>query len=105
MSKRRSFQDVLTDIDDGSLHEQLTELWPKVVQAVKDTNKPGELTIKLTAKLDRGTMLVVASKVTTKLPAPATNPTLFYTDEEGNTTRHDPKQQTLKMVTPIKPQA
>lgn len=105
MAKTRDFQDILTDLDDGRVHEQLGELWRKVVQAVKETNKPAELTLKLTAKLERGTMVVVVPKVSSKLPAPATSPTLFYTDDEGNVHRNDPKQQTLKIVTPIKPQA
>lgn len=101
--KRRDFQDMLTDLDDGKVHEQLTELWPKVVQAVRDCNKPGALTLTLHVKLDRGTMAVVAAKVTTKMPAPSMSATLFYTDEEGNTTRNDPKQLPLKNVTAIKP--
>ena len=101
-TKRRDFQDVLTDIDDGRLHDQLTELWPKVVKAVRETNKPGSLTLTLTAKLDRGVMCVVAPKVSTKMPAPAVSPSIFYSDEEGNVTKHDPKQLPLKNVTPIK---
>lgn len=104
MAKTRDFQDVLTDLDDGEVHRQLTELWPQVVRAVRETNKVGAMTLTLTAKLERGTMVVVVPKVTTKMPAPATGPTLFYTDEEGNLTRNDPKQQTLKVVTQIKPQ-
>lgn len=96
--KRQDFQDVLTDLDEGRLHEQLTALWPAVVKAVRENNKPGSLTLTLTATNDTGRMVVVASKVTTKLPAPATQPTIFYTDEEGNISRHDPKQQTLKVV-------
>jgi hypothetical protein len=105
MPKIRDFQDVLTDLDDGKVHEQLTKLWPEVVRAVRETNKAGTITLQLTAKLERGTMVVVVPKVTTKLPAPATSPTLFYTDEEGNVHRNDPKQLPLKNVTALKPQA
>jgi hypothetical protein len=101
MSKRIAFQDILTDLDDGKLHEQLTELWPQVVKAVRETNKPGALTVTLHAKLDRGQMVIVNPKVVTKMPAPATGPTIFYSDEEGNTTRNDPKQQVLRNVTPL----
>lgn len=108
MPKATDFQDLLTDIDDGKLHTQLTELWPRVVKAVRETNKPGSLTITLNAKLDRGTMVVVTPKVSTKMPAPATGASIFYSDEEGNLSKHDPKQLPLKNVTPIgggKPQA
>jgi hypothetical protein len=103
--KRRDFHDVLTDLNDGHVHEQLTALWAEVVKKVREVNKPGELTIKLSAKRERGSMLRVDAKVTTKLPAPATGPTLFYTDEEGNTTRNDPKQMPLRNVSALKPQA
>jgi hypothetical protein len=96
----RDFQDVLTDLDEGRVHEQLTALWPAVVKAVRETNKVGSLTLTLTAKLERGTMVVVVPTVATKMPAPATGPTLFYTDEEGNLTRDDPKQIPLKVVAP-----
>lgn len=103
MPKTRDFQDVLTDLDDGRVHEQLTKIWPEVVRAVRETNKPGSLTLTLHAKVERGTMVVVVPKVTTKLPAPGVSPTLFYTDEEGNVHRNDPKQLPLKNVTALKP--
>lgn len=99
----RDFQDVLTDLDDGRVHEQLTELWPQVVRAVRETNKPGALTLTLALKYDRGAMIVVTPKVTTKMPAPSTSPTLFYADDEGNLTRNDPKQIPLKVLNPPTP--
>lgn len=86
---------VLGDIDDGALLQQLTALWPEVVKAVRATNQPGSLTLTLSAKMDRGVMVVVAAKVATKLPAPAIGTSLFFSDDAGNLTRHDPKQQTL----------
>lgn len=101
MSKKISFVDLLSDLDDSKLVEQLTELWPKIVRTVRETNKAGSLTLTLTADLERGSMIVVSSKVTSKLPTPATSPTIFYSDEDGNTTRHDPKQMPLRNVTPI----
>jgi hypothetical protein len=100
--KRRDFQDILTDLDNGRVHEQLSEIWPRVVKAVRENNAPGSITLTLTAKLDRGAMAVVASKITTKMPHPSAASTLFYSDEEGNLSKNDPKQLPLKNVTPIK---
>lgn len=102
--KSRDFQDVLTDIDSGRLHEQLTALWPEVVKASRDTNKPASLTLTLTVTPGSGPMVSVSPKVSTKRPAPAASAQLFYTDDFGNATKDDPRQQKLKVVepTPIK---
>lgn len=102
--KPRDWIDVITDIDGGRLHEQLTQLWPEVVKASRDTNKPASLTLTLTVTPGSGPMVSVAPKVSTKRPAPAASAQLFYTDEHGNATKDDPRQQKLKVVepTPIK---
>lgn len=105
MSKdpRRSFQDVLTDMDDGRLHEQLTDLLPKVVAAVKEANKPGSLTLTLSIAPEAGSAVVMNAKVSSKLPAPGVSPTFFYSDDKGNPHRNDPKQQQLKLAAPVTP--
>lgn len=102
MSKeaRRSFQDVLTDLDDGRLHDQLTALLPKVVKAVKDANKSGSLTLTLHITPDAGSTVIMNAKVSTKLPAPGSSPTLFFSDEKGNPHKNDPTQLPLRAVTP-----
>lgn len=93
---------MLQEIDDGRLHEQLTELWPSVVKKVIETNKPATLTLTLSVSSDGGRMVIVAPKVTTKMPTKTASAALFYTDEDGATYRNDPKQMPLKNVTPIK---
>ena|SRR5882672_4032535 len=100
--KLRDFVEVLEDIDDSRLVQQLTQELAKLVRSVRETNKAGSLSLTLTAKLERGTMIVLSPKVKTTLPAPAIGPTLFYSDEVGNTTRNDPKQMNLKVVVPMK---
>jgi hypothetical protein len=96
--KRRAFQDVLTDLDDGRIHEQLTAQLPKIIQAVRDTNRPGALNLTLNVKLDAKNMVHVSAKVSSKMPQPSLGSTLFYTDDEGHPHLHDPRQQVLKVV-------
>ena len=50
MSREREFMDVLTDLSDGSLHQQLTDALPEVVQAVKATRRAGKLSLTLDIK-------------------------------------------------------
>lgn len=101
--KRRDFQDVLTDLDNGQFHEQLSELWPKLVKAVLETHKAGTLTISLSVSTDSDRTVLVKPKVSTKVPTKSTHESVFFTDEEGGTHRHDPRQQTLTVVQMPKP--
>ena len=104
LKKDRDFCDVLTDLDDGAVHQQATDELGSLIRAALDTNKGGSMTITLTAKPDRKGMVCVTSKIATRLPAPSTNATMFFTDDVGNVHRNDPRQLPLKAVapTPIK---
>lgn len=99
----REFLDVLTDLDDGKVHAQLTRMLPELVKAVMDTGKSGSLSLTIKVKRENR-MLLVTSDVKTKLPQPATESTLFYATEEGVLRRDDPKQPALRHV-PMNPPA
>ena len=100
MSKGQDFQDFLTTIDDGRLHEQLTATLPRLVKQVRETNKVGELTIKLKFKPEGGGTMLVTPSVSVKVPAPAVNGSVLWTDEDGNTFDRDPKQLPLRAIDP-----
>lgn len=100
----RPFADFLREHDRGRTHEDLSEALHELVQAVKDTGKAGAvvLTVKV-APLgkDSTDQLKVTSAVTTKKPASEPRPVIFFTDTDGNLTRHDPNQlafESLKAV-------
>jgi hypothetical protein len=95
----RDFQDILTDLDDGKVHAQLTENIMKVVRAVAETGKAGELTLNLKFKREKRMTRVIAD-VKTKLPQPATEATLFFQTDDGDLRREDPRQQKLRHVAP-----
>lgn len=102
-ARRRDFQDVLTDIDEGRFHEQLTEVWPRVVKACLETRKAGSLTITLAVETDSDRTVLVKPKCSTKMPTKGAHASIFFTDEEGGTHKNDPKQQTFKVVQMPKP--
>lgn len=103
--KRRDFQDVLTDLDNGDFHAQLTELLPRVVKAVLETHKAGSITITLGITTDSDRTVLVKPKVSTKMPTKSTHETVLFSDEEGGVHRHDPRQQAFKVVQMPKPNA
>ena len=98
----RSFQDVLTDLDEGKVHEQLTAQLPDLVKRVMETGKAGTITLTLRVKKENR-MAVVNADVKVKLPAPATDSTLFYATEDGVLRRDDPKQPVLRNVSMTPP--
>ena len=93
----REFIDILTDLDDGNVNIQLTKLLPEVVRAVMETQKSGSLTLTLNVKPEKR-MAVVKADIKTKIPAPANEATIFFTTEEGDLRRDDPRQQVLRNV-------
>lgn len=94
---KRDFQDVLTDLDSGELHRQLTEELAIVVAACRGTRKAGTLTLKISVKPE-GEKMIVGGEVTTKVPKGATMATMFFASDDGQLTRDDPRQLPLKHV-------
>jgi hypothetical protein len=91
----RDFQDILTDLDEGRVHSHLTEHLRRVVSAVMETGKVGALTLKVNVRRENR-MAVVAAAITTKIPQPPTESTVFFTTVDGDLRREDPLQPVLK---------
>jgi hypothetical protein len=99
----RDFQDVLTDLDDGQLHEELTRQLREVVRACRAAKQPGALTLKINIRPEGEKQLVVNAKVTPTIPAIKPNMTMFFASPDGDLLKDDPKQLPLKHV-PMKPE-
>ena len=74
----------------------------QLVDAVRDTNKAGEITIKLTVTPSgwkRGTGLPnqvdVEPKISTKIPKPNMGKSIFFLDDNNKLTRNDPDQEEM----------
>lgn len=93
----RPFDEFLREHRRGaSLHEAGLAL-QQLVEAVEDTGKGGSLTIKFTLAPDKkyGTAVEVSDEITTKLPLPDKDSSLFFMDGSHNLVRHDPRQMTI----------
>lgn len=99
---QKSFDDLITDLDDGELRNRLTEELQQVVRGVRRSNLAGSLILKLSVKPD-GRAILIIPQVTTKIPTAKSNSTLFYDTEDGDLSRNDPKQLTLRTVAPKPP--
>lgn len=93
----RDFQDVLTDIDEGRLHAQLTNQLAELVRACVATKKSGALTLTMNVK-EEGNVMVVGGSVKLKLPQPAAGASVFYATEDGDLRRDNPRQPVLRNV-------
>jgi hypothetical protein len=87
----RPFADFVREQRKGLLHDELSDELARVVQQV---DKPGEVTLKLTVS-PQGDMVSVKDAVITKLPKPDRPPALYFTDDDGNLSRHNPAQPEL----------
>src|SRR5262245_28944212 len=93
----RPFTDVLRDIRKGRVVEAASEELAEVVRGVLDTNKPGELTLKLSVKPQgKGdNAVIVGAKLAAKVPQADLPDALFFADLDGDLLRDDPTQQRM----------
>lgn len=94
---RRDFQDILTDLEEGQFHADLTTSFPELIRKVQEANLVGTLTITLKVK-PRGRQVDIIPSFTAKAPTRKTDPSVFFVDDEGTVTRSDPKQLPLRMA-------
>lgn len=83
---------VLQQIAKGAAHQKLSEELADLVVAVGEFQKKGTLTITISVEPTKGTeTLTVSATHAVKAPQ-ATEASIFFFDESGNLTRHDPRQ-------------
>lgn len=94
----REFGEILVDLDDGQVHERLTQKLRDVVQGARDAQLAGKLTLTLTITPE-GRQFIITPKITTNIPTPKTGVSMFFADNDGTLTKSDPKQIELRNVT------
>lgn len=97
MSKRRSFLATIADLRAGRTQDELTEELGRLVQAVADTGKAGELTIKLKIKpaAKDSHLIHIADEIIVKAPKMDRASTLMFASE-GSLTLDDPHSKVDK---------
>lgn len=100
----RPFFDTARDIRRGQFLEDCTDELHKVVEAVEETGKPAKLVIEIAVKPGSKTQgaMIIADKITAKLPSLAVGETILFVTTENNLVATDPRQKPLdlKEVTP-----
>lgn len=85
--------DTLRDLRDGRFLDDLSTELNELVRAVRETDKAGEITIKLIVKPVNNDATSVTVTDTLKVKEPKLQrATLFFTTPESNLSRRDPRQ-------------
>ena len=100
MPRERRFTDTLGDIREGAVVDDLTLQLRDLVQRVRETGRPGTLTLVLKVKsASKGGAingaLIIEDDIKTKLPVAERGTTVLFATEEGQLQRHDPRQPRL----------
>jgi len=91
---------------DGLMEHEASIAMREVVQAVRQTNRPGKLVIEVEIKpaTKGNNALTVSHYVTVKKPKPDKDASIFFTDDECNLSRDNPMQKSLDLRTVPKPE-
>lgn len=95
----RLFTDILRDIRKGRPVEEATMALNDVVRAVDETGKEGSVTITLKIKPAKhgGPEKTLIAEVKSKKPIADIAPAVFFSNEEGDLHRFDPRQEEMEM--------
>ena len=92
------FDDVLRQIRKGAAIEEATRALADVVRAVDDSGKPGSITVTLHVKPAKhgGSEKQLLAEIKTKTPRCDVAGAIFFSDQDGDLHRADPRQEGLK---------
>lgn len=98
MARTKRFTDVLADIRNGDVITDLTEELRDLVMAVRETGRPGSLTLTLKVKQMSkgvGAALVIEDDIKAKPPKAEKGTSVLFATEDGELQRNDPRQPRL----------
>lgn len=80
----------------GAVADETTMAMAEVAAAARALGKKGTVTLKLTIEAKgSGRTVLVTAEVTSAVPQPAPEPSVFFVDDEGRLSRSDPFQLRL----------
>lgn len=91
------FAEWLTEFNHGELNQQLGERLKEVAAAVSETQKAGEIVLKISIK-EAGRKALVTPEIKSKVPKDAAPSAMFYFRDDGSLTPHDPKQLAISFT-------
>lgn len=95
----KSFFDTVRDLRRGQFIDECADKLQEVVAGVEDTGKAGKLVIEITIKpASKGQgAVMVADKITVKLPQLPAGETIMFVTPENNLMPNDPRQKDLDL--------
>jgi ribosomal protein S28E/S33 len=93
----RPITDILREIRKGRAVDLASQRMAEIVQAVDETGKPGELTITIKVKPEKGggSQKVIQVAVKAKIPEVDLPEGVFFSDGDGDLHRTDPAQNEM----------
>lgn len=92
-----SFAEFCANYGRGDLDHRLVETMKEIVRAVRETEKVGKLTLTLKVSPNGDGIVILSSDIKKLVPEPSVPDALFFTNEEGELLRRDPRQQDLPL--------
>lgn len=89
----------LKTLRNGHTQDEMSEKLNELVNACRDTNKVGEITLKIKVRPDKSGngQYFLEDEVTSKIPKPERGQTIYFGTPEGNLQREDPAQRSLDL--------
>lgn len=106
MKEKKDFAEFLSDIDNGKFILELGDTLPDLIKRCIATGKKGAISITLKVAPRGGANVDVTPAFKVTSPAPAVNPQVFFTDEEGNPSLYQsvsPSAQVTLREVPVNP--
>lgn len=92
----QGFTPLLESANYGQLKERVDKKLRELIEAIEQTGKGGEITLKVAIKPQRSTGAVeVTGDVTIKKPEPPQRASLYFITPEYNLSRHDQQQRDM----------
>lgn len=95
---KKPFHQLLGDFRAGELNEELTAKMTELVNAVRETNKAGSLTLKIKLIPTKGLALEIEDDVSIQKPQLSKPSTLLFPTVEGNLQVTNPMQKSLDLT-------
>lgn len=97
MTDGKPLTDLLREVEDGEFVDDITRKVYEIIHAVRETRKPGKLSISLTFTPSGRGLVAIDGDFTEKLPKHARPSTTFFVTPEGTLLRDDPNQPRLPL--------
>ena len=96
----RAFAQFLAEQRNGLTHTELSDALNKLVEAVEEAGRPGELVLRIkikpAGKVAAGTV-IVEDEIKVKQPQGERSASIFFVTPENNLSRKDPHQEDLPL--------